>query len=311
MDKFMKHYRFIDWISQGYAAFFLLLVLGIHSDRAPEWPALVALHLASIALIHGLILKASSPCPSPFWAAARDLYPIACYIVFYRDTGTINRLLTARPFDPWLIQLEHSLFGSQPSVSWMTTAPTRWVSEPLYAAYFSFYLMIAGLGFWFRFRQRAVFPQFITVVSFLLYASYLTYFFVPAVGPRQFFVESAERELFLQLYGHTPTEVPGSILSGAFARLMGWIYENLETWGAAFPSSHVAVAWGTTWFSWRYLPKVRWVHLLASILLTISTIYCRYHYAVDALAGVAFCALLLPLALWLHRKLDSAPQEFR
>lgn len=301
----MKGYRFIDWISQGYAVVFILLTLFFHSPKVPHWPYAVLFHVLGMLAIHRLIHQAALPQAHPSWRSLRDLYPILCYIFFYRDTGIINQLMDVPRWDPSLIQLEHRLFGYQPSVEWMRSAPSRWISEPLYAAYFSFYLMIAGLGVWFRFRRSEVFPQFISVISCLLYASYLVYFFIPAIGPRQFFLDSPERAFFIQLYGAEPSSLHGTVADGLFARLMHWIYENLETWGAAFPSSHVAVAWTTTWFSWRYLPRLRWIHALASILLTLSTIYCQYHYAVDAFAGLLFCGAMLPVALWLHARFDG------
>lgn len=301
----MKGYRFIDWISQGYALVFILLTLFFHSPKVPQWPYLVLFHALGMLAIHGLIHRAARPGTHPTWQSLRDLYPILCYIFFYRDTGIINQLIDVPRWDPALIQLEHRWLGYQPSVEWMRSAPSRWISEPLYAAYFSFYLMIAGLGVWFRFRRDEVFPQFISVISFVLYASYLAYFFIPAIGPRQFYLDSPERALFLQLYGVEPSPMPATVAHGLFARLMHWIYDNLETWGAAFPSSHVAVAWTTTWFSWRYLPRIRWIHILASSLLSLSTIYCQYHYAVDAFAGLVFCGVMLPVALRLHARFDG------
>jgi hypothetical protein len=56
-----------------------------------------------------------------------------------------------------------------------------------------------------------------------------------------------------------------------------------ESPGAALPSSHVAVAVCTVYFSFRYLPRIRYLHLIMAILLCGSTVYCRYHYVVDVL----------------------------
>ncbi len=69
-----------------------------------------------------------------------------------------------------------------------------------------------------------------------------------------------------------------------------------EAPGAAFPSSHVAIAWCTVFFSFKYLRGIRWIHAVLALLLTVSTVYCRYHYAVDVLAGLATALILVPLA---------------
>ena len=92
------------------------------------------------------------------------------------------------------------------------------------------------------------------------------------------------------------------VTDGVFFQIMAVIYRYLETPGAAFPSSHVAVAWCTVWFSFRYLRQIRWIHAVMAVLLSLSTIYCRYHYVVDVFAGIATAALLVPLGDRLHRR---------
>ena len=91
-------------------------------------------------------------------------------------------------------------------------------------------------------------------------------------------------------------------LDGAeLADIMAFIYD-FEAPGGAFPSSHIAVALCTVWFSWRFVPRIRYAHLILVILLCLSTIYCRYHYAVDVLGGILTAAILVPLADGLHRR---------
>jgi membrane-associated phospholipid phosphatase len=51
------------------------------------------------------------------------------------------------------------------------------------------------------------------------------------------------------------------------------------------------------------------VHLVAAILLCISTVYGRYHYVVDVVAGIAAAAVLVPLGDWLYRKYGDSDRE--
>jgi membrane-associated phospholipid phosphatase len=93
---------------------------------------------------------------------------------------------------------------------------------------------------------------------------------------------------------------------------MASIYDVFEAPGAAFPSSHVAIAIATVFFSFRYLRPIRWPHLVVAALLCLSTIYCRYHYVVDTVAGVLTAAALIPLGNWLYFKYagsDGAPRQ--
>ena len=76
----------------------------------------------------------------------------------------------------------------------------------------------------------------------------------------------------------------GRVQAGLLFKLETWIY-HAEAPGGTFPSSHVAVALCTLYFSWRFIPKIRWIHLIVVILLCAST-YCRYHYVVDVFAGM-------------------------
>jgi membrane-associated phospholipid phosphatase len=85
---------------------------------------------------------------------------------------------------------------------------------------------------------------------------------------------------------------------------MKFIYHNFEAYGAAFPSSHVVVAIVTAWFSWRYLPRLRWIHVALVPPLCAATVYCRYHYVVDVIAGVVLATVLIPLGNWLYFRFE-------
>ena len=87
---------------------------------------------------------------------------------------------------------------------------------------------------------------------------------------------------------------------------MEYVYEHFEAPGAAFPSSHVAVALCTLYFSFRYLPRIRILHTVTVILMSMATVYCRYHYVADVIAGALAAALLIPLGNWLHGRFGKA-----
>jgi membrane-associated phospholipid phosphatase len=190
----------------------------------------------------------------------------------------------------------------------MEKLPWLAVSEVSYAAYFSYYPMIVGVGLALFLRSRPQFFHYLSVLSFLFYLCYLIYIFVPLIGPRLFFGPVGGYTLPLEIQRLAPMETyPAAVRSGPFFKLMGWIYQVFEAPGSSLPSSHVAVAWCTVWFSFRYLRPIRWVHFVLALLLTHSTIYCRYHYAVDVLAGLLAFALLVPLGNWLYFKLGAQP----
>lgn len=282
-----------------------MVITLFRGPAVPGWPWLLAAHLLAAALVHGIIVAGNREDAGAPIRFLRGFYPIPLYLGFYRETELINALVGIPRLDPPLIRADHALFGSQPSVELMAAAPNPVLSELLYAAYFSYYFMIVGLGAWLLWRDRPAFRHFVAVVSFSFYVCFAIYLFVPVVGPRLFFLDSPERDLFVQLYGATPPPVPEAVQGWPFHGIMQFIYRNFEAQSAAFPSSHTAVSLVTTYFTWRYLPRLRWIHGIATALLIISTVYLRYHYVVDVLAGLFTAALLLPLGNLLYRKIDA------
>lgn len=293
----MRHYRFTDWITQGFLAGVALQMILVGWDSPRLWIWRVAGHVGAMVLIHGMISRCEKCQVAGTFRWLRDFYPLLLYTVFYQETALMNQLIGRPRLDPQLMRLEHHLFGVQPSIVLMQKAPWAWVSEPLYAAYFSFYLMIAGWALWSWFRNRDIFHEFVAVVSFVFYGCYLLFMWIPAIGPRLMDVEGPERELWMQLYpGQIYPSFPDAIRGGPCFQLMAWIYQNLEIGSAAIPSSHVAVALTTLWFTWQHLRPLRGLHAGVVVLLCISTVYCRYHYAVDVVAGILAAVVLVPLA---------------
>ena len=160
--------------------------------------------------------------------------------------------------------------------------------------------MIAGVGLALFLRDRRQFFHYLSVISFVFYVCYLIYIFTPVTGPRIFFRVVGGYELPPDVRPQVVPDFPASVQAGPFFRIMAWIYENFEASGAAFPSSHVAVAITTLYFSARYLPRIRFAHMAMVGLLCVSTVYCRYHYVVDVAAGIVTAAVLVPLGSWLY-----------
>jgi membrane-associated phospholipid phosphatase len=169
--------------------------------------------------------------------------------------------------------------------------------------------MIGGVGLALLLRDRRQFAHFVSVVSFVFYVCYLIYIFTPVVGPRIVCRDIVAAQLPLDVVPATPPATPDSVAAGVFFQIMAWIYERFETPGAAFPSSHVAVAICTVYFSFLYLRPIRWAHLAVAVLLSVSTVYGRYHYVVDVLAGALTAALLIPLGNRLFFKFQMENSE--
>jgi membrane-associated phospholipid phosphatase len=296
-----KHYTFVDYATQAYAALVGLLILFFHNRTVSHWGWLLGAHAVVLSLVHGLISLHGRGRPGRALQFLRHFYPVLLYTFFFCETGWLNRMFVAEYLDGAVSGWDQALFGCQPSVLFMEKLPHLLVSEVFYAAYFSYYLMIGGVGLALFLRDREQFFHYLSVLSFVFYICYLIYIVVPVAGPPAFFHESGGYELPPEIQRLAVTDTyPEAVKGGVFFRLMAWIYRVFESPGAAIPSSHVAVAICTVFFSFRYLRPVRYAHLGVVVLLCLATVYCRYHYVVDVLAGLAAAALLLPLGNWLY-----------
>jgi membrane-associated phospholipid phosphatase len=299
----VKNYTFVDYATQAYIALVGLLILFFHNSTVPVWPWLLGAHAAGLVLIHALIQVHARCQPGRVLDFLRHFYPVLLYTAFFVETGSLNRMFYPDYLDPMVAGWEQALFGCQPSVLFMEKLPWLAVSELFYASYCSYYFMVAGVGIALFLRSRQQFFHYVSVLSFLFYACYLIYIFLPIIGPRAFFHQAEGYSLPQATQQLAVTDAyPEAVQTGVFFRLMRWVYRVFEAPGAALPSSHVAVALCTVFFSFRYLRRIRYVHLAVAVLLCLSTVYCRYHYVVDVLTGLVTAAVLIPAGNWLYFK---------
>jgi membrane-associated phospholipid phosphatase len=293
-----RHYLFIDYATQGYILLVGSLVLLFHNQTVPGWGWIVGAHAVMMVLVH-LLLRASGAGRGGGVAEfLRHFYPVLLYAVFYRESGMLSQMFVTGHLDPVVIGWEQALFGFQPSMQFMASLPWLPLSELFYASYFSYYVMIAGVGLTLFLRRREAFFHYVSVLSFVFYVCYLIYIFLPVIGPRVFSRSLGGYSLPAAVQALAPAELhpfPAQVTRGLFFRVMALIYDVFEAPGAALPSSHVAASICTVWFSFRYRLRIRFVHLVTVVLLCLSTVYCRYHYVIDVIAGLLTIAVLLPL----------------
>jgi membrane-associated phospholipid phosphatase len=306
----VKNYTFVDYATQVYLAFVGLLILLFHAQTVSHWQLLLLSHLVTIILIHCLIDFQGQHPSGRILNFLRHFYPVLLYAGLFAETGWINQMFVRGFMDPTVIAWDQALFGCQPSLILMEKLPFLWLSELLYAAYFSYYIMIGGVGFALYLKNQRQFFHYVSVVSFVFYICYAIFIFVPVIGPPVFFRDILGYNLPENLQRLVPPEgYPETVKAGVFYRIMKWIYQMFEAPGAAIPSSHVAIALCTLFFSFRYLRSVRWIHLVLVVLLCLATIYCRYHYVSDVLAGLIAAVLLIPLGNWLYDRLDTTARS--
>lgn len=270
-----------------YIAGHLIIVLTARR-RLPSKNLLVATDLALALLFLGLLWGVPSYGEDPPWGAlfARLWAPILFFWWGYTWAGKILHAFYPPEFsiDRRFMGWEAKLF-KQPSL-WLAQGQRRWLTELMHFFYASYYLYTPILGIYLHSQQR--FNEFEAMSSAVLigYAtSYLLFTLIPLWGPRWGLLETGQLDSSTQI-------LKGYWLTAQMNRVM---YEGPAHKGGAMPSSHSSTAVVFLIWSWRLWGAEGGV--LAGVLVAgmwIGSVYGRYHYVVDILAG----ALLGLLGVW-------------
>src|SRR5256885_17148599 len=109
------------------------------------------------------------------------------------------------------------------------------------------------------------------------YLCYVVFLFFPVAGPRYAF----------DLAHNTATQTWP-------ARFTQWLLDRGDSWGAAFPSSHVAAAVVAAICALRYWRALGLALVPPTVGLVVSVVYGQFHYAVDAVAGPFVAGAVVP-----------------
>lgn len=235
--------------------------------RAPVVHAFPWLLLGNALTLVLIALLARAPLTA-FAAFIGGGYGIVLTLAFYTQLGVIA-LDTAHLHDALVQRWEAALFGGQVSVTWHERMPSLALSWVLHACYGSYYAIVALTPCWLFFRgPRESYERGMFLVTLAFYVCYLIFALLPVAGPRYF-------------YGNAT----GPIAAVLPARVVRGILESGSSYGTAFPSSHVAVAWCAVLALWRDEPRLCLALAPIAVGLAVGTVYGQFHYAVDALAG--------------------------
>ena len=208
-----------------------------------------------------------------------NFYPMAFVPILYESLGPL--IAAARPVarDDLLIVADRWLLGTDATV-WLQRFLRPALTDLFFMAYLAYYFIAIALGFLFWRRSPPVARRFIFTLTLAYVVSYAGYFAVPALGPRAALASS-----------HT---VP--LETTSLSRAVSSTLDELEkTKFDVFPSGHTMIAVVVLIVAFqRARDAFRWL-LPVAICLVISTVYCRYHYVVDVIAGAVLAVITVPL----------------
>lgn len=198
-----------------------------------------------------------------------DWLPLAIVPLLYAElplvmSGIMPDAVT-RYHDGLIVGWELAMFG-EPTRTLAAAAPSTALSELLHLSYFLYYpLIYLPPLLVYRYGDRATFHHAATVLVATFVVCFAVFVVFPVQGPRYFGGAPAPD-------GFMRTVVLG-VLEGGSSR------------GAAFPSSHVAVAVAQVVLAVQRRSRLAPVIGIVTIGLSAGAVYGGFHYAVDIVAG--------------------------
>jgi membrane-associated phospholipid phosphatase len=216
--------------------------------------------------------------------AVRDWLPFAIFLLVYSTFhARIWSELAPHDRDAELLALDRTLFGTTPAAALQTWANPA-LTDILVLCYFLHLVLPPVMAaLWYR-RDLRVFREFLLAILVAGILGTIGYIVVPATGPALAYPRLFQRELTGALY----QPVLGAIDLARAPR-------------DAFPSLHVAVSAIVLWYAWRRGRAVFAAVLPLVLGNWLSTLYLRYHYFVDVMAGWAVAAASVAASGWLLR----------
>jgi membrane-associated phospholipid phosphatase len=207
-----------------------------------------------------------------FSRLAHDLIvPVFSIVVVFDSLGKIVHSINPVDIDPLLVRLDYMLCGGNPTVM-LERLVSPVLTDILQLSYTSYYFLPIVLGVVLKVRgEDDAFDRSLFFIMLCFYLSYVGYLLWPALGPR-FTVDYLQH-----------MELKGLIVARPIRHALNSL-EGIKR--DAFPSGHTGIALTVLYLAFRYEKRLFRYYAPVVCALIFSTVYLRYHYVVDVIAGV-------------------------
>jgi membrane-associated phospholipid phosphatase len=279
----------VDKAIFGYTAFAGLLILDGWS-RLPEAPWLLGAHILALAAIVGEVKF-----PNRTTWLFRNWYPLPYVASCYKEMALLVPAVRRTDLDRWLAGLDYGFWHANPTV-WLERVQSPVFTEFLQIVYTLFVPAVLLIPFlvWKKGRYAEFqYLAFLIAMGFL--TSYAGYLLVPARGPR----------FLLRHLQHAPLEGLWLFrgMQATLDRLESAHYD-------CFPSGHTELTILAWWGSRMVSNRLFRAYFAYTLCIIFATVYLRYHYTVDLLAGAVLAFLLIGFAPVMYRKLSNGSVTF-
>jgi hypothetical protein len=279
-----------DWILIAYLAVMTGMVL--RGGGASRTAALQGLTFDIVAFMLGLVVYRGRLVRPPYAGIAYRLGMFGAIFLTFLQLDRILPAATSRVLDQDVHAFDLRVFGVEPSIAWdrfVTTTTTEWFAF-FYYSYF-FVLAVHILPLLFVERRKLVLAEASFGIVLVFCVAQLFYIVVPAYGPTKYLEHVFARTLE----------------GGFWWPLVQRTVESVGPRADDFPSLHTAVPLFLAIFSFRQRlhSPFRYTWPIASFFtgqIMVATMFLRWHYLADIVAGVMLAVAANALAPWVVRR---------
>ncbi|MDI6804362.1 MAG: phosphatase PAP2 family protein [Bacteroidota bacterium] len=228
----------------------------------------------------------------------RSWYIAPMILLTFKQLYFMIAPIHGKDYDTLLIEIDRWLFGVDPTV-WLWQFSHPLLTEIIQIAYSSFYFLFIIAGY--ELYKKGDFEKFYYAAFLIVYGfylSYIGYFFLPAVGPR----------FTLHDFGTTNTELPGLFITNFLRDFVNYGESIVKghpnpveiVQRDVFPSGHTQLTLVLMYISAHYKMKSKLFLWAIGTLLIFGTVYLRYHYVIDLIAGGVFMILTIGTAKFVY-----------
>ncbi len=289
-----------EWLALGYLGTTSALIAVFAENLAHPYRLLAAQACVVIIILVLCLVQRRSAAreklygPSfsaDWWHFWRHWYPHLFFLFCFEELAYLMTLATPHWQDAKLIAADYWLAGVHPSV-WLEQFATPFRNDVMQFVYFTYfaYLVAVGLTLYVRKDWRGYW----SVMTYSM-AGYMIGYFIAMFFP----IESP----WFSMAGWWKEPLHG----GPFTAMMGFIEHYGRVRGAAFPSAHVTGATAALWGAWKFRRWLFWTLLPLYLGMCVSTVWGRYHYCVDVLAGIVTGTLGYVIGSWILKRRGAIP----
>ncbi|MCX7737147.1 MAG: phosphatase PAP2 family protein [Candidatus Kapabacteria bacterium] len=281
----------------------------IFFNQIPKSLNLILTNIFIIFSILTIVVLSGKLNDNKWFMVFRRIYVIPLVLFLFDQVQNYIKVINPADYDDILIKWDYALFGVNPT-EWIYQFANPIFTEILQISYASYFIMPIILGLELHFKNNDSFNKFAGYLIFSYYISYILYFIMPAIGPR----------FVLHDFGSINIELPGLFLTEYIRFIINSgenipidILKGISDLNPAFfvnrdcmPSGHTLVTTINMICAFKFKSKFRWIFLIFTILLIISTVYLRYHYVVDIIAGLLLVVLIFLFEPYIRQALNKS-----